>query len=131
MPDDNETPAATTTYNITFGTASYKNAVTNLIITSIKKSETAQAAEAMDEDGTIVQIDYYGKKKTLQIEGTVNGGSLSGLTAGGTLTIDSTDYKIESVEITQTNNGHQNASISASAPGGAVADSSVSSGSSD
>ena len=54
MPD-NETPASTsTTYNITFGTASYKNAVTNLIITSIKKSETAQAAEAMDEDGTIV-----------------------------------------------------------------------------
>lgn len=119
MPD-NETSAASSSYSITFGTASYKNAVTNLIITSIKKGESAQAAEAMDEDGTIVQIDYYGKKKTLQIEGTVNGGSLTGLTAGGTLTIDGTDYKIESVEVTQTNSGHQNASISASAPGGAV-----------
>ena len=110
------------TYNITFGTASYRNAVTNLIITSIKHGESAQAAEAMDESGTVVQIDYYGKKKTVQIEGTVNGGSLSGLTAGGTLTIDSVDYKIESVEITRTNTGHQSASISASAPGGAISD---------
>ena len=105
---------------ITFGTASYKNAVANLIITSIKFGDTAQAAEAMDEEGTIIQVDMYGRKKTVNIEGTVSGGSLTGLTAGGTLTIDSVDYKIESVEVTQTNTGHQSASITASAPGDAI-----------
>ena len=120
MPDDNETPSSgSTASNITFGTASYKGAVSGLIITSIKTGDNAQAAEAMDEDGTIIQIDMYGKKKTLQIEGTVSGGSL-GLAAGGTLTINGTNYMIESVEVTQTNTGHQTASITASAPGEAI-----------
>lgn len=118
MPDNEETPAAASS-SITFGTASYKGAVSGLIITSIKFGENAQSAEAMDEDGTIIQIDMYGKKKTLQIEGTVSGGSLA-LVAGADLTIDSVAYKIESVEVTQTNTGHQSASITASAPGEAI-----------
>ena len=120
MPDNEETPAAASgSGTIAFGTASYKGAVSGLIITSIKQGSNAQSAEAMDEDGTVIQIDMYGKKKTLQIEGTVSGGSL-GLQAGSTLTIGGASYTIESVEITQTNTGHQSASISASAPGGAI-----------
>ena len=114
MPD--ETPSSgSSASTITFGTASYKGAVSGLIITSIKQGENGQTAEAMDEDGYIVQVDVYGKKKSLQIEGTVSGGSLA-LVAGGDLTVGGTTYKIESVEVTQTNTGHQTASITASAP---------------
>lgn len=114
MPD--ETPSAgSNASTITFGTASYKGAVSGLIITSIKFGENAQSAEAMDEDGNIIQVDMYGKKKTLQIEGTVSGGSLA-LVAGGDLTVGGTTYKIESVEVSQTNTGHQSASVTASAP---------------
>ena len=102
---------------INFGTAAFKGAVSGLIITSIKFGSNAQAAEAMDEEGNIIQVDMYGKKQTVQIEGTVSGGtSLAGLVVGADLTIDSITYKIESVEVTSTNTGHTNASITASAP---------------
>ena len=101
---------------INFGTAAYKGAVTGLIITSIKFGSNAQAAEAMDEEGNIIQVDMYGKKQTVQIEGTVSSGTTLALVAGADLTIDSTTYKIESVEVTSTNTGHTNASITASAP---------------
>ena len=101
---------------INFGTAAYKNAVTGLIITSIKFGSNAQTAEAMDEDGNIIQVDMYGKKQTVNIEGTVSSGTTLALVAGGTLTIGGVAYTIESVEVTNTNTGHTNASITASAP---------------
>ena len=101
---------------INFGTAAYKNAVAGLIITSIKFGSNAQAAEAMDEEGNIIQVDMYGKKQTVQIEGTVSSGTTIALVAGADLTIGGVTYKIESVEVTSTNTGHTNASITASAP---------------
>ena len=101
---------------INFGTAAYKNAVTGLIITSIKFGSNAQTAEAMDEDGNIIQVDMYGKKQTVNIEGTVSSGTTLALVAGGTLTIGGVAYTIESVDVTNTNTGHTNASITASAP---------------
>lgn len=115
MPDETPASGSSNSSTITFGTASYKNAVSGLIITSIKQGSNAQSAEAMDEEGNIIQVDIYGKKYSLQIEGTVSGGSLA-LVAGADLTIGSITYKIESVEVTQTNTGHQTASITASAP---------------
>ena len=102
--------------SINFGTAAYKNAVAGLIITSIKFGSNAQAAEAMDEEGNIIQVDMYGKKNTLQVEGTVSGGTTLALVPGAELTVGGTTYKIESVEVTSTNTGHTNASITASAP---------------
>ena len=101
---------------INFGTAAYKNAVAGLIITSIKFGSNAQSAEAMDEDGNIIQVNMYGKKQTVQIEGTLSTGTTLALVAGGTLTISGVSYTIESVEVTSTNTGHTNASITASAP---------------
>ena len=101
---------------INFGTAAYKNAVAGLIITSIKFGSNAQAAEAMDEEGNIIQVDMYGKKQTVNIEGTVSSGTTLALVAGADLTVSGTTYKIESVEVTSTNTGHTNASITASAP---------------
>ena len=100
---------------INFGTAAYQGTVSGLIITSIKFGSTAQAAEAMDENGNIIQVDMYGKKLTVQVEGTVSGDTAA-LVAGATLTIGGTDYTIESAEVTATNTGHTSASVTASAP---------------
>ena len=102
-------------YNIGFGTAAFQGAVSGIIITSIKQGSTAQAAEAMDENGNIIQVDMYGKKHTLQIEGTVSGDA-SAFVAGGSLSVGGVGYKIESADITHTNTGHTTASITASAP---------------
>ena len=101
---------------INFGTAAFKGAVTGLIITSIRQGSTAQSAEAMDEEGNIIQVDMYGKKNTVLIEGTVSSGTTLALVAGADLTIAGVTYKIESVDVISTNTGLTNASISASAP---------------
>jgi hypothetical protein len=108
-----ETSASSST--VTFGTVAYAGSVTGLIITSIKIGSTAQSAEAMDESGNIIQVDMYGKKKTVQVEGTVQGGTIS-LVAGGTLSVGNDTYTIESVEVSATNTGHTTASITGSAP---------------
>ena len=121
MPDTNTNSSST----VNFGTAAFNGAVTGLIITSIKFGSNAQAAEVMDEEGNIIQVDMYGKKCTVNIEGTVSGGTTLALVPGAELTINSTTYKIESVEVTSTNTGHTSASITASAP---IASSGTSSG---
>ena len=113
---------------INFGTAAYKNAVSGVIITAIKQGGNGQTAEAMDEDGNIIQVNIYGKKHTLTIEGTLASGTTSSLAPGGTITIDGVDYTIESSEVTSTNTGHTSISITASAPMAAEAASGDSTG---
>ena len=116
------------TPTVTFGTAEYNNVSSALIITSIKRGETSQKAQVMDEEGTIVQIDRYGKEKTLQIEATVKG-STAALVVGAILTAGGETYKIDSVDVTNTNTGHHTCSITASAPGGAIEEPATTSGS--
>lgn len=100
---------------ITFGTAEFESACAGIYITSLKEGETSQSADVMDNSGNVVQTDRYGKKKTLQIEGTVKG-DIAAVTVGGTLTVNTTVYTIDSVDKTHTNTGHYTVSISASAP---------------
>ena len=104
---------------VIFGTAEYKNLSAALYITSIKKDETSQKAQVMDENGTVVQIDRYGRELLLQIEATVKG-NISALVPGATLTVDNVEYTIDTVSTTKTNTGHHTASITASAPGDAM-----------
>lgn len=107
---------------VTFGLASFKNQVAGLHLQTVTYGETASTAEAIDEDGNIEQVDVYAKKRTIQCEGNVvddpnsNTDSLSALTVGGDLTVDGNTYKIDSVSIKESVNGHKTASISGSAP---------------
>ena len=101
--------------SVTFGVAEYKNLHAGLMITSVKYDEQSQSAEAMDEEGRIVRIDSYGKKKVIQIEATVKG-DISALHVDGTVTVDGVAYGIDSLSTTKSNNGHHTASIGASAP---------------
>ena len=103
--------------SIVFGLAKFKEAVTGLHLQSVTHGETASSAEAIDEDGNIEQIDMYGKKRTIQCEGNVvSPESLTALTVGGKLTIDSKEYTIDNVSIKESVNGHKTVSISGSAP---------------
>ncbi len=102
---------------IVFGLASFKGAVTGLHLQKVTYGEAASEAEAIDEDGNMEQNDVYGKKKTIQCEGNVvEGGDISALTVGGTLTVDSVAYKINNVQVVELVNGHKTATISGSAP---------------
>ncbi len=102
---------------IVFGLATYKGAVTGLHLQSVTYTESGSTAEATGEDGNIEQIDMYAKKRTIQCEGNVTAaGDLSALTVGGTLTVDSKEYTIDSVTIKESVNGHKTCSVSGSAP---------------
>ena len=101
--------------SITFGTLSYEGKVTGIYITSIKKDQTASSVDAMNEKGEVVQTDRYGKKMTLQVDGTVKG-DISAHKIGAKLTIDNTEYTVDTVSTTQTNTGHYSFSLTASAP---------------
>lgn len=103
--------------SIVFGLASFKNAVTGLHLQTVTYGETASTAEAIAENGSIEQIDVYGKKRTIQCQGNVvEGGDISALTVGAKLTVGGKDYMIDSVSVTETVNGHKSASINGSAP---------------
>lgn len=102
---------------VVFGLATYKGAVTGLHLQTVTVQQTASTAEAINEDGDIEQIDIYGAKKQLQAEGNVvSGGDISALVVGGTLTVESVAYKIESVSIRETVTGHKTVTVSAVAP---------------
>ena len=101
--------------SITFGTVAYKDKVTGVYITSIRKDQTGSSVDAMNEGGEVVQIDRYGKKLTIQVDGTVKD-DITALKIGAELTIDGTKYTIDTVSTTQTNTGHYTLSLTASAP---------------
>lgn len=101
--------------SITFGTVAYKDKVTGVYITSIKKDQIGSSVDAMNEGGEVVQIDRYGKKLTIQVDGTVKD-DITVLKIGAKLTIDGTEYTIDTVSTTQTNTGHYTLSLTASAP---------------
>ena len=103
--------------NVVFGLVTYKGAVTGLYLQDVQYGETASTAESLDEDGNVVQTDVYGKKRTIQANGNVKvGADLSALTVGGTITVDSVEYKIDKVDIKETVNGAKTCSLSGSAP---------------
>ena len=103
--------------SIVFGLSTYKGAVTGLHLQTVTYGESSSSAEAIDEDGNIEQVDVYAKKRTIQCEGNVVGDSdLSGLVVGADLTVAGNTYKIDSVSIKETVNGHKTATISGSAP---------------
>ena len=100
---------------VIFGTVEYQGAIADLVITSLKIDHAGSVAELMDESGSIFQVNAYGAKRTLTIDGCVRG-SADPVQLGSTLTIDGVPYLVTSVSKTKTNQGHHTVSISAEAP---------------
>lgn len=101
---------------IKFGLAAYKDQVAGVVLSSITEGESASEAEAMDENGNIIQTDQYAKKKTLQGEGLITVADELVLTVGGTLLIGETTYTINNVSKTSTNATHVKVTFAGSAP---------------
>ena len=102
---------------IVFGLAEYAGAVAGLHLTSFTYGESGSAAEAVDEDGNVEQVDVHSKKRTVNFEGNVvQGADRSALTVGATLTVNDIDYKIETISVKYANTAHATASGTASAP---------------
>lgn len=103
--------------DVKFGLVEYKDKVAGVTLENIKLGKAGQTAELMDEEGNITQIDVFGKKRTLQADGSVKTpASASALAVGATLTVDEIPYKISQIEETRSHTGHHKMSVSASAP---------------
>lgn len=113
MPDG--TGTGTGTGSVTFGLASYAGAVSGLHLQTVTYGETGSTAEAIAEDGSIEQVDIYAKKRTIQCEGNVVGGT-SALAVGGTLEVGGSTFTIDNLSIKESVNGYKTATISGSAP---------------
>ena len=92
-----------------FGLASYANAVTGLIFTSLDFGETYQTATVLSESGNRVQSDDYDIVETVSFEAVVNG-DISALVRNSTITLDSNTYTVRTVQRKKTNTGHYNVS---------------------
>lgn len=101
---------------IKFGLAEYKDKITGIVITSIDWNKNGQKAEAMNEDGDVIQTDRYGRSRSITVNGNVRGTSDEALEPGGTITIDGRTYGIDSVNVKRGNTAHKTVTITASAP---------------
>lgn len=101
---------------IVFGLLKYQGVVAGVHLQSVTYGETCSTAEAMAENGSIEQIDVYGRKRTIQCQGNVTKANEFNLTVGAELKVGDDVYTIDSISITETVNGHKTAQISGSAP---------------
>lgn len=99
---------------VTFGIVTCSGSITGCYIQDISWGDTCSTAEAMDEQGNIVQIDVYGKKRTFTANATVNG-SVS-LQSGDEIEIAGATYTITSATFKEAVNGHKTFSVSGTAP---------------
>ena len=99
------------------GLVTYKEAVAGLEIQDVTYGEAGSTIAPMTEDGRIDRITVYGKKKTIAVNGNVKeGGNITALTIGGTLTVDSIAYTITGVTIKESLSGAKSCSVNGEAP---------------
>ena len=89
---------------------------TGLKFQSATEGTSGSTAEAMDEDGNIIQTDVYAKKRTFQGEALVTDEHTEKLKVGDKFTYNGIEYTIDRADYSRTNTGHEKVSISGSAP---------------
>ena len=99
---------------VKFGLVTCSGVLTGCYVQDVSWGDTCSTAEAMDEEGNIVQIDVYGKKRTFTANATVNG-EVS-IKSGDKLTVDGKEYTITSATFKEAANAHKTFSVSGTAP---------------
>jgi pyridoxine 5'-phosphate synthase PdxJ len=94
-----------------FGIITTTTGITGIVVNSLTTSNSAEIAEARDENGKITDLKAYSKAETISVSGLLDGSI--GVQAGAKLTLNSVDYIIESVEISETNTGYTEVSLTA------------------
>ena len=103
--------------DVIFGLATYKGAIAGLQLQNISEQETGQQNEPLNEDGAVNQIDLYANKKVLSATGNViQGGNVSAIKRGGTLTVNGTVYKITNVTWAEGASANKTCQLTGEAP---------------
>lgn len=99
-----------------FGIVTTSTGVTSIVIQSLQYGTSVETANAMDENGVIIDINGYGKKTSVTIKGLLDGSI--GVAAGDKIEVNSESYIITSVQVSESNTGYAEVDISAEgAPG--------------
>lgn len=99
---------------VKFGLVTCSGVLTGCYVQDVSWGDTCSTAEAMDEQGNIVQIDVYAKKRTFTANATVNGDVA--IKSGDKLTIDGHEYTITTATFKEAANAHKTFSVSGTAP---------------
>ena len=99
-----------------FGLLKYKGQVAGVEIQQLTFNNTSSEVESLNEDGDIMQIDQYGRKRTIQGDGNLKSETDMKLEPGAELTVDGITYKLNSVTKTVSNTGVVKISFAGSAP---------------
>lgn len=100
---------------VQFGIITTVTGVLPIMVESLSKSSSAEVAEAVGTDGKVAYRHAYSVGTTVNISGTLNLGESDTLpVAGDTLTIDTVDYLIDSVEVAESNRDFVKVTIGAS-----------------
>jgi hypothetical protein len=104
-----------------FGIITTVSGVTSVVVQSLTRTNSAEVAEARDENGYVTDLKAYSLGETLSIRGLLDASSMS-ITAGSKLTLNGTDYIVESAEVSETNTGFAEVNLTVrTADGAAIA----------
>ena len=89
--------------------------VAGCVLNTVRRSTTAQTAEARGEDGKITDRWFYSREEHVSLSGVMDGSALS-VKAGDTITYGGKSYGVVSTSMDETSTGAATFSIEGSAP---------------
>ena len=95
-----------------FGIITTTTGITSIVVNSIQRNQHVEVAEARNESGHVTDMNAYGRTETVNIRGLLDAATCA-ITAGSTLTLGETTYLIESCDVSETNTGFAEVTISA------------------
>lgn len=97
-----------------FGIITTSAGVTGIVTNSLSTKESADVAEARDETGKVTDVKAYSRRTTYDVKGVLDSASLS-VHAGDTITLGGKTCIVKSVDVSESNTGFAEGTVSAEA----------------
>ena len=97
-----------------FGIITTSAGVTGIVTNSMSTKESADVAEARDENGKVTDVKAYSRRTTFDIRGVMDSASIA-VHAGDSVTLGGKTCIVKSVDVSESNTGFAEASVSAEA----------------
>lgn len=97
-----------------FGIITTSAGVAGIVTNSFSTKESAEVAEARDETGKVTDVKAYSLRTTYDVKGVLDSASMS-VHAGDTVTLGGKTCIVKSVDVSESNTGFAEGTISAEA----------------
>jgi len=97
-----------------FGIITTSAGVAGIVTNSFSTKESADVAEARDENGKVTDVKAYSRRTTYDLRGVMDSASIS-VHAGDSVILGGKTCIVKSVDVSESNTGFAEASVSAEA----------------